>query len=136
WVEAKLKMVVGASARRPGFPEPRAAEPRSSVVPVDRVSGEVTPIGPEVTPGRRADKLFATHAQPRDLRPRGPRLGGGLLTTALRVPVAVATATDALDRACLCARAAADNKARDVVVLDMRGVTPIYDFLVLTTGAS
>jgi ribosome-associated protein len=31
---------------------------------------------------------------------------------------------------------AADNKARDVVVLDMRGVTPIYDFLVLTTGAS
>jgi ribosome-associated protein len=58
------------------------------------------------------------------------------LTTALRVPAAVATATDALDRACLCARIAADNKARDVVVLDMRGVTPIYDFLVLTTGAS
>jgi ribosome-associated protein len=57
------------------------------------------------------------------------------LTTALRVPAAVAAA-DALDRACLCARTAADNKARDVVVLDMRGVTPIYDFLVLTTGAS
>jgi ribosome-associated protein len=58
------------------------------------------------------------------------------LTTALRIPAAVATQTDALDRACLCARTAADNKARDVVVLDMRGVTPIYDFLVLTTGAS
>ena len=58
------------------------------------------------------------------------------MTTALRVPAPVAVATDALDRACLCARVAADNKARDVVVLDMRGVTPIFDFLVLATGAS
>ena len=58
------------------------------------------------------------------------------MTTALRVPAPVAPLTDALDRACLCARTAADNKARDVVVLDMRGVTPIFDFLVLTTGGS
>ncbi len=42
----------------------------------------------------------------------------------------------ALDRACLCARVAADNKARDVVVLDMRGQTSLYDFFVLATGAS
>ncbi|HJT76555.1 MAG TPA: ribosome silencing factor [Gemmataceae bacterium] len=40
------------------------------------------------------------------------------------------------DRACLCARVAADNKARDVVVLDMRGITPLYDFFVLATGTS
>jgi ribosome-associated protein len=59
-----------------------------------------------------------------------------LTTTALRVPAADASASTAFDRACLCARAAADNKARDVVVLDMRGVTPIFDFLVLTTGGS
>ena len=58
------------------------------------------------------------------------------MTTALRVRAPVAPSADALDRACLCARAAADNKAREVVVLDMRGVTPIFDFLVLTTGAS
>ena len=58
------------------------------------------------------------------------------MTTALRVRAPVAPATDALARACLCARVAADNKGRDVVVLDMRGVTPIYDFLVLATGAS
>ena len=58
------------------------------------------------------------------------------MTTALLAPAAVAPTTDALDRACLCARTAADNKARDVVVLDMRGVTPIFDFLVLTTGGS
>ena len=58
------------------------------------------------------------------------------MTTATLVRPSVATLPDALERACLCARAAIDNKARDVVVLDMRGVTPIYDFLVLTTGSS
>jgi ribosome-associated protein len=31
---------------------------------------------------------------------------------------------------------AADNKARDVRVLDMRGVTPLYDFFVLASGSS
>ena len=41
-----------------------------------------------------------------------------------------------LDRACLCARVAADNKGRDIVVLDMRGITPLYDFFVLSTGTS
>ena len=42
----------------------------------------------------------------------------------------------ALERACLSARVAADNKARDVLVLDMRGLTPLYDFFVLATGSS
>ena len=42
----------------------------------------------------------------------------------------------AAERACLCARIAADNKARDIVVLDMRGITPLYDFFVLATGTS
>lgn len=40
------------------------------------------------------------------------------------------------NRACLCARVAADNKAQNVVVLDMRGITPLYDFFVLATGVS
>jgi ribosome-associated protein len=31
---------------------------------------------------------------------------------------------------------AADNKARDILVLDMRGVTPLYDFFILASGAS
>jgi ribosome-associated protein len=31
---------------------------------------------------------------------------------------------------------AADNKARDVLVLDMRGITPLYDFFVLASGQS
>ncbi len=46
------------------------------------------------------------------------------------------TTASALDRAILSARVAADNKARDVLVLDMRGITPLYDYFVLATGGS
>jgi ribosome-associated protein len=46
------------------------------------------------------------------------------------------TTSSALERACLAARTAADHKGRDVIVLDMRAVTPLYDFFVLANGAS
>lgn len=42
----------------------------------------------------------------------------------------------ALNRACLAAKTAADNKGQDVVVLDLRSVTPVFDFFVLSTGPS
>jgi ribosome-associated protein len=42
----------------------------------------------------------------------------------------------ALERACLAARVASDNKGRDVTVLDLRGLTPLYDFFVISTGLS
>jgi ribosome-associated protein len=42
----------------------------------------------------------------------------------------------AVERAALCARVAADNKGRDIVVLDMRALTPLYDFFVLASGGS
>lgn len=45
------------------------------------------------------------------------------------------TATS-LERACLAAHTAAENKGRDILVLDMRAITPLYDFFVLVTGAS
>jgi ribosome-associated protein len=58
----------------------------------------------------------------------------------LNVATVKRTSTPALavaeDRACLAARVAADNKARDILVLDMRGITPLYDFFVLATGTS
>ena len=38
--------------------------------------------------------------------------------------------------ACLCARVAEENKARGVLVLDMRGITTLYDYFVLATGVS
>src|SRR5262249_23274791 len=39
-----------------------------------------------------------------------------------------------IDRAVLCAHVAEDHKARDIVILDMRGLTPLYDFFVIVTG--
>ncbi len=42
----------------------------------------------------------------------------------------------ALYRACVAAKVAADNKGRDVLVLDMRSCTPMFDFFVISTGTS
>ena len=44
--------------------------------------------------------------------------------------------SSSLERACQSARVATENKARDVVVLDMRSISPLYDFFVLATGTS
>jgi ribosome-associated protein len=60
---------------------------------------------------------------------------GGPLTIATKRTAKSLTLTS-LDRACLSARVAVDNKARDVTVLDMRGITPLYDFFVMCTGNS
>ncbi len=52
---------------------------------------------------------------------------------------ATATTTRApisLERAMQCARIGDDNKAKDIVILDLRGITPIFDFFILMTGAS
>lgn len=42
----------------------------------------------------------------------------------------------ALRRACLAAKTASDNKGTNVVVLDLRAVTPMFDYFVLATGSS
>jgi ribosome-associated protein len=42
----------------------------------------------------------------------------------------------ALDRAVLAAQAASENKGRDILVLDMREITPLYDYFVIATGQS
>jgi ribosome-associated protein len=42
----------------------------------------------------------------------------------------------ALHRACVAAKAAADNQGRDVLILDMRPCTPLFDYFVLATGSS
>ena len=39
-------------------------------------------------------------------------------------------------RAVLCAHVAEDHKGKNTVVLDLRGITPIFDFFVITTGVS
>ncbi len=44
--------------------------------------------------------------------------------------------TDAQARAVLAAQIAEDHKGKDILVLDLRGLTPIFDFFVIATGAS
>ena len=91
----------------------------------------------EVTNG--ANACHNVRSSPRmlaDLRPRLASVEGGPLKTAsVRTRPTPAQAA-AEERACLAARVAADNKGRDVIVLDMRKVTPLYDYFVLATGAS
>ena len=41
-----------------------------------------------------------------------------------------------LELALAAARTAAENRGRDLVVLDMREVTPVFDYFVLATGSS
>jgi ribosome-associated protein len=42
----------------------------------------------------------------------------------------------ALEHAKICARIAADNRAKDVLLLDLRGVTPLVDFFVIASASS
>jgi ribosome-associated protein len=70
-----------------------------------------------------------------DLPPRIAKPEGGPLSI-VTTRAAQRQILSSLERACICARVAADNKARDVVVLDMRAITPLYDFFVLACGSS
>ena len=57
----------------------------------------------------------------------------------LQVPSKAATprlSGTGLERALLAAETAADNRGTDVVVLDMRELTPVFDYFVLASGAS
>jgi ribosome-associated protein len=74
---------------------------------------------------------------------------GGLLNS-ITIPITVPTSIgaisapvtlskpipSALQRACLAAKTAVDNKGQDVQVLDLRKITPVFDFFVLATGPS
>ena len=59
------------------------------------------------------------------------------LSTVNSVPVPIArTLPDALHRACVAAKTAADNKGRDILVLDLRSCTPLFDYFIISTGTS
>ncbi len=47
-----------------------------------------------------------------------------------------ASATGALKRALVAARTAEENRGRDIVILDMQGLTPIFDYFVIASGTS
>lgn len=42
----------------------------------------------------------------------------------------------ALERALVAARTADENRGRDIVILDMRKLTPIFDYFVIASGTS
>jgi ribosome-associated protein len=63
-------------------------------------------------------------------------LNTATLSTVSTVSAPSHPASSALHRACLAAKVAADNKGRDILVLDMRSCTPLYDYFVLSTGSS
>jgi len=55
----------------------------------------------------------------------------------VRHEAAAAGRSDAgLHRALLAARVAEENRGRDIVVLDMRELTPMFDYFVLASGTS
>ncbi len=51
-------------------------------------------------------------------------------------PVSVQRSDAGLQRALLAARVAEENRGRDIVILDMRPVTAVFDYFVLASGAS
>jgi ribosome-associated protein len=63
-------------------------------------------------------------------------LNTATLDTVTTVPAPIWTISSALHRACLAARIAADNKGGDILVLDLRPCTPIFDYFVIITGTS
>jgi ribosome-associated protein len=98
----------------------------------------------EVEPRKRQPSpLFPL--RPIDLRRAHPE-GGHLSRTATlhQAPASVGASPtttrkpipDALQRACIAAKTAADNKGQDVKVLDLRELTPVFDYFVVATGAS
>lgn len=57
-------------------------------------------------------------------------------TTTLLETLPTTSLPSSEERALLCARVAEENKAKDIVVLDLRRLTPLYDFFVIATGSS
>lgn len=50
--------------------------------------------------------------------------------------VALADPPQGLDLALAAARTAAENRGRDLVLLDLRELTPVFDYFVIATGTS
>lgn len=61
--------------------------------------------------------------------------GGTLTLATLPTPVASLTLS-ALERASLAARVALEHKGKDIIVLDMRAITRLYDYFVIVCGNS
>jgi ribosome-associated protein len=88
-----------------------------------------------VTKGGGVEKSSLSIPKYGDLPSRITKPEGGLLKVVTQ-PTPQLQGSTSLERACLAAHVAVENKGRDILVLDMRGITPLYDFFVLSTGSS
>ncbi|MFO0888694.1 MAG: ribosome silencing factor [Isosphaeraceae bacterium] len=75
-------------------------------------------------------------ARSRSLRTRSVRAAQDEVPTTAVSRREPARMDQALDHARLAARIADDNRARDIVLLDLRQATPLLDFFVIATAAS
>lgn len=91
--------------------------------------------GLEVSARDGNDLTLRSRAADVRLPDRGKPEGGTLTLATLPTP-SVLTTLPARERACLAARVAIDHKAKDVIVLDMREITPLYDYFVIACGNS
>lgn len=116
-------------------PWPKWAGRRRARGPLLSASADTIP--QEATHGNGDDDpARVSLPQPAGLLARIAIPKGGPLSIVTQRPAKSSTLPSALERAALCARVAADNKGRDILVLDMRGLTPLYDFFVIATGSS
>jgi len=97
--------------------------------PSEIASTEIPTTTPIATPNPAAEAVVRasrqrTHVAQDDVSPTAFSR-----SNAARAPLA-------LEHAKLCAKIAADNKARDVLILDLRGSTAVVDFFVVATAAS
>ena len=52
------------------------------------------------------------------------------------MPIASVAARRALHQACLCAKVCDDHRGENTKVLDLTGVTPVFDYFVVTNGTN
>ena len=57
-------------------------------------------------------------------------------TTATDLSTMSSNSERSLELALAAARTAADNRGQDIVILDLREITPVFDYFVLATGTS
>jgi len=76
------------------------------------------------------------HDNMRRLLARDSLAEGGPLSIATLKSEPTPRTGKGLEHAIECARVALDNKAQNILLLDLRAITPLYDFLVLATGGS
>ena len=59
-----------------------------------------------------------------------------LASLTVELPLSLPSSGRSLQLALAAARTAEENRGRDIVVLDMRELTPLFDYFVLATGSS